>query len=401
MKLTIEKLDNFGRGIAYINDKICFIENALPGEEVEVKINNEKKKFYEAEAITILKESPLRIETECPYSRVCGGCQCNHMCYNAENNFKIEKIKSLLQKYGSLKEIKMNSFLYHDRNHYRNKIVLHGKNNELGLYQKESNQIIPISSCLLGNETINEMIQIIRKNNYCIQECTIKTSNDQKSIMVSITGEIQTPEELLKKVDVLEINGEYLTEKHSILTNIGKKKYYEGLSSFFQVNPNVTKDLYDLILEEVKGKKYKECLDLYCGCGTIGIYISDYVESIIGIDNNPSNIKHANLNKELNQCKNMKFILGDVEENIHNFKNIDLIIVDPPRSGLDSKTRSFITKINPKEIIYVSCDPVTLSRDLNELQENYTIREVNVLNMFPRTYHVETVSVLYRKTIEK
>ena len=396
MEVTVEKLDNFGRGITYINDKICFIENALPKEVVDIKIIEDKKKYCIGKVIEYIETSPNRIEEECPYSTVCGGCQLNHICFNDENKFKKDKVKSLLKKMGHI-ETPISSIKYHERNHYRNKIILHGKDHELGLYKKETNEIIPIQSCLLVNDKINEIINQIRMCNDDIEECIIKTSNDNSSVLVSIKGSINHQEELKKIIDVLEINGKILTDKKSIITTIGNKKYYESTQSFFQVNNTLTKELYDCVLEEVKKKHYKNALDLYCGTGTIGIYISDYVGKIIGIDNNPSNIKDANKNKELNHCENISFIEDSVENKIDSFHNIELIIVDPPRTGLDPKTIEYLLKINPVKIIYVSCDPVTLSRDLDLLQSNYNIQSIQLFNMFPRTYHCESVCILERR----
>ncbi len=396
MKVTIEKLDNFGRGIAYWNNKITFVEKALPKEVVDIEIVTEKKKYLEAIIKEIEISSCERIEEECPYSSICGGCQLNHMTYQEENHFKEEKVKSILEKYAHIKNDIYNPICYGNRDHYRNKILLHGDTKELGLYQKRSNEIIPIKRCLLVNETINKIIDILNRNKKNIKECLIKTSNDNSKILVDIKGELLDIKELLKEVNVLILNGEYITKDHSIITNIGNKKYYESNTSFFQINNMVTKELYDAVLEEVKDKSYENVLDLYCGTGSIGIYISDFVKHIIGIDNNPSNIEDANLNKKLNQLNNIEFIEDKVENQIDTFQNMDLIIVDPPRAGLDEKTRKYIQRISPKEIIYVSCDPVTLARDLNELQETYTIKKIKIFNMFPRTYHCESIAVLER-----
>jgi 23S rRNA (uracil1939-C5)-methyltransferase len=401
MKVKIEKLDNLGRGITHINNKICFIENALPNEIVEITINKETNKYIEASTKKNLETSPLRITEECLYSNRCGGCQLNHLGYNEENKFKKNKVSSLIKKYGNIDNIVIEPIIYKERNKYRNKIIIHGKDKKLGLYEKKSNDIIPIQECLLVNNKINDLIKIITKNNQEIEEVIIKTSNDEKEAMVSIKGNITNKKELLDNCDVLIINNEYQTEKQSIITSIGKRIYQESISSFFQVNSAVTELLYDEILNNVKDKKYKTALDLYCGTGTIAIYISECIDKIIGIDNNQSNIEDAKTNKKLNKIENIEFICDKVENKIDTYKDIDLIIVDPPRAGLDQKTRDYLKKISPKKIIYVSCEPITLARDLKDLKETYEVKSIKPFNMFPRTYHVETVSVLCRKTIEK
>ena len=400
MEVKINRLDHFGRGISSINNKIVFIEDALPNEIVEIEIIKETSKYLEAKTINIKEKSPIRIEEECPYSKVCGGCNLNHICFNEENKFKQDKIKSILSKINIPSNV-IESIAYHDRNHYRNKITLHGNKEILGLYEKKSNEIIPIKECILVNDKINEIIKVLNKETNKIEEAIIKTSNDNSNIMVSITGEISNIDELKNISNVLIINNEYLTKDKEIKTKIGEKYYYVGINSFFQVNNTLTKELYDEVLNNIKGKNYNTVLDLYCGTGTIGIYISNEVNKVIGIDYNESNIHDASKNKELNSINNIEFICDKVENQIDKFNNIDCIIVDPPRAGLDKKTINYLKKINPKKIIYVSCDIMTLSRDLKELQEEYNIVKVKPFNMFPRTYHVETVSVLCRKTFEK
>ena len=397
MEVKIEKLDNYGRGITYINNKICFIENTLPNEIVDISITEEHKKYNIGNLDSIIESSPIRIQEECPYSNICGGCSLNHICYNEENNFKKDKVKTLLKIYSNIEEDKIDKIIYHDRNYYRNKITLHGKEGTIGLYKKNTNDIIPIQECLLVNQKINELIRFLSHQENKIEEVIIKTSNDNSEIMVSIKGSISNIDELKKICDVLIINNKYLTTKKSIITTIGNKKYYESIDSFFQVNNTLTKELYDEVLNNIKDKKYNKVLDLYCGTGTIGIYISEYVKEVIGIDYNKSNIEDANNNKRLNNIENISFICDKVENQIDKFKNIDCIIIDPQRAGLDEKTREYIEKINPIEIIYVSCDPVTLARDLKELQAKYTVKKVVPYNMFPRTYHCESITVLERR----
>ena len=398
MKVEVVKLDNFGRGIAYINDKICFIENALPNEVVEISIIEETSKYIGAKVDKYIEKSPLRIEEECPYSNICGGCNLNHICFNDENRFKLNKVKDIMKKYGNIDPNLVKKIVYHDRNNYRNKLILHGKENDLDLYKEYTNEIIPISSCLLANPKINEIIKVLNNTPKEISEVIIKTSNDNSKVMVSITGTIDNINVLKEICDVLIINDEYITNNKVIETNIGNKKYIEGIDSFFQINNTLTKELYDEVLINVKDKNYNKCLDLYCGTGTIGIYVSQYVKEVIGVDYNKSNINDAEENKKLNNIDNISFICDKVENKIDTFKDIDLVIVDPPRAGLDNKTKDYLKQINSKEIIYVSCDPVTLARDIKDL-DTYKVNYIKVFNMFPRTYHVETVMVLERKTL--
>jgi len=396
MKVNILKLDNFGRGIAYIDNKICFIKDSLPNEEVDIEIIKENSKYLEGKVINYISKSPLRIEEECPYSKICGGCNLNHICFNEENKFKLSKVKSIMEKYANIDSNLVKGIIYHDRNNYRNKLILHGKENELGLYKENTNEIIPISSCLIVNPKINEIIKVLNNISKEISEVIIKTSNDNSKVMVSITGTIDNIDILKKLCDVLIINNEYISNNRVIETNIGNRKYIEGIDSFFQINNTLTKELYDEVLLNIKDKNYNKCLDLYCGTGTIGIYISDYVKEVIGVDYNKSNINDAEENKKLNSINNISFICDKVENKIDEFNNIDLVIVDPPRAGLDNKTKEYLKKINSKEIIYVSCDPITLARDIKDL-DTYKVKYIKVFNMFPRTYHVECVCLLCRR----
>ena len=393
MEVTIEKLDNFGRGITYINDKIVFVENALPEEEVEIEIINDKKKYSEAKVLNIIKKSKDRIKPLCPYSNECGGCCLNHLNYSKENEFKYTKVKELVKKYLN-KDIEVREISYSQENAYRNKIVLHGKNKIIGQYKKHSNEIIPINKCLLVNDKINEIIGLLKEEK--VEEVTIKTSNDLTNTLVDIKGAITNQDKLLSAVDVLIVNNKLLSTNKSIISPINDKKYYVSAKSFFQVNRFLTSSLYDEVRNIVKKIIPNKVLDLYCGTGTIGRYISDYCKEIIGIDYNKSNIDDANKNIELNKTNNIKFICAKVENRIEDFKDIDLIIVDPPRSGLDAHTREILKKLNSKTIIYVSCDIMTLMRDLKDLNTTYDINYIKPFNMFPRTYHCESIAVLER-----
>ena len=397
MEVKIEKLDNLGRGITYINNKICFIKNSLPNEIVDIEIIKDKSKYLEGKILKYIEKSPLRIEEECPYSSICGGCILNHLCYNDENKFKTNKIKDIMKKYADINSDLIENIIYNDRNYYRNKVVLHGNDNSLGLYKEGTNEIIPIKECLLLNPKINEIITLLNNINNGIEEVTIKTSNDNSKVMVSIIGNIKSTSELLNICDVLILNNKYQTNNKVIETNIGNKKYYQSINSFFQVNNTLTKELYNEVLINVRDKNYKKVLDLYCGTGTIGIYIKDYVDKVIGIDYNSSNIEDAKKNVELNNLNNIEFICDKVENKIDEFTDIDLVIVDPPRAGLDTKTKDYLKKINPEKIIYISCDPVTLVRDLNDLDESYKVKFIKPYNMFPRTYHCESITVLERR----
>lgn len=396
MKVEILRLDNFGRGIAYYNDKICFIENAYPEEIVEFEISKETNKYIEGKAINIIRKSPFRINSKCVYSDICGGCTFQEYDYQEENKYKENKIRGLVERALHLDSNIVKDIVYDIETNYRNKLILHGDNNKLGLYKNKTNEIIDIEECKISNNKINKIIRILRKINN-IKEVLIRTSNDEKEIIVDIKNEINNYEELLKECTVLIINNKKITKKDKIITTIGNKKYYLSSNSFFQVNENLTEKLFDKVKEYIINIEPTNVLDLYCGTGSFGIYISDIVKTIVGVDYNDSNINDAKNNNKLNNINNIKYICDKVENVIDTFKNYDLVIVDPPRAGLDKKSIDNIIKINPKNIIYISCDPNTLIRDLNILKEKYEIKEITPYNLFPKTYHCESIVVLERK----
>ena len=228
---------------------------------------------------------------------------------------------------------------------------------------------------------------------------TIKVGNKTNEVMLIIDGSIAYYQNLLEIVDVLIINEKVMTTKDYITSYIGNKKYIIKKNSFFQVNYDISTRMYNKVKDVIVKEKSKNVLDLYCGTGTIGIYISDVVSKITGIEVVSDAIESANTNKKINNAENIEFILGKVEDKLDfiSNNNIDTVIVDPPRSGLHKKVIPILEKISPKTIIYVSCDPITMARDIKLLSNNYELVEVTPYDMFPNTYHVECVCVLKLK----
>ena len=376
LTVQIEKLDHYGRGITRINDKICFVENALPKETVEIEIIKETKKYFLAISKKIIKESKDRVISPCPYESICGGCNLAHLSFTKEQEFKEGKVKEILEKFAKIPSDKIKPIIYDKPYHYRNKITLHTNGNKIGLYQKESNTITPITKCLLLNDKLNEELGNIKP----------KTKKDIILKIGNKTDEILSP-----------------TNKNNyIISYIGNKKYKISEKSFFQVNSVITEKLYEEIKRIIQDKKSKNVLDLYCGTGTIGIYIHECVDKVLGIESCKEAVEDANDNKELNNATNCTYKLGKVEDLTTEItKEYDTAIIDPPRSGLHKNVIKKLLEITPENLIYVSCDPVTLARDLNFLKEKYKVEYIRPYNMFPRTYHVECCSVLSIKKENK
>ncbi len=366
MLVKIENLDHNGRGIARINNKITFIENALPGEIVDINIIKEHKKYNEARVIKIIEKSKDRIAPKCPYYGECGGCEIMHMTYDSQLEFKKEKVKNILKKYADLEINPLIVSSNQDFN-YRNKITLHEKNDKVGYMRENTNEIIEIEECPLVMASINDYIKEIKLK---IKVQLVVRTNEKDEIISNLKNE-------------------------DLIIKINNLSFYVDINSFFQVNNYICARIFETlenVLEETN-----TCLDLYSGVGTLSIVASKKSKKVYSIEVNPHSHKNALKNLKLNNINNIEFMCGKVEDKIKEIKeNIDVIITDPPRSGMDKTTINTIKELNPKKIIYISCDPMTLARDLNSLKENYTIENIILFDMFPNTKHIETFCVLKR-----
>lgn len=394
-QVTINKLDNKGRGIGYASGKIVFVKNALLGEVVTLKNIKEHKKYITADIQNIVKKSELRNIPKCPYYDSCGGCNLMHVGIDYQEEYKEEKVKEILKKYANIKEnvkfIKNNKELY-----YRNKVTLKVKNGEFGYYNDETHNFINVNNCLLVNNKINEFIKsnVIKINN---GELVIRV-NYQDELLISIKSEENIS--ILNDINKYNVVGVVLNDKIIYGTSffydyIGDFKFKVSYNSFFQVNNYMASNIFMILKSNLKGKNL---LDLYCGVGTLGLSLKDNFESIYGIEKIENAIIDAKENALINNCHNAHFYAGDTYEVLKDINvSFDTIIVDPPRSGLNEETRNLIIKLKPDKLCYVSCDPFTLARDLNILNKFYDVEKINALDMFPNTYHVECVCVLNRQ----
>lgn len=393
-QVTINKLDNKGRGIGYTSGKIVFVKNALLGEVVTLKNIKEHKKYITADIQNIVKKSELRNIPKCPYYDSCGGCNLMHVGIDYQEEYKEEKVKEILKKYANIKEnikfIKNNKELY-----YRNKVTLKVKNGEFGYYNDETHNFINVNNCLLVNNKINEFIKsnVIKINN---GELVIRV-NYQDELLISIKSEENIS--ILNDINKYNVVGVVLNDKIIYGTSffydyIGDFKFKVSYNSFFQVNNYMASNIFMILKSNLKGKNL---LDLYCGVGTLGLSLKDNFESIYGIEKIENAIIDAKENALINNCHNAHFYAGDTYEVLKDINvSFDTIIVDPPRSGLNEETRNLIIKLKPDKLCYVSCDPFTLARDLNILNKFYDVEKINALDMFPNTYHVECVCILER-----
>lgn len=394
-----------GLGIAKIDNMTVFVRNAIIGEKVKVQIIKTQKNFLLAEAVEIIEKSDSRVIPICPYYNICGGCDIMHMNYDKQANFKINRVKHIFKKiYG--KDITIQKLVQDKQFNYRNKVVLRVKNNILGFYKNKTNELFDCKSCIISSDNINEVIKIIRefinKNiNHNINEIMIRQSDTNK-VMICIDNINNNLKQKflheLSKYDFISsiyINNSLEYGLDKIIVNCCRLKFEVSPKSFFQVNYQMAEKLYNYVLDNIE--EPRTALDLYCGTGTITSIISKKCSKVIGIEIIKEAVENANKSKELNNIKNIEFICGKVEDLIDNIKELELLVMDPPRSGSDRKTLKFICNILPKKIIYISCNPVTLVRDLKQLDSYYNIKNIKLFDMFPQTHHVECVCVLNRR----
>lgn len=393
----VEKFNNQGKGIVKDNGKVIFISYAVPDDKVKINIIKEKKNYNVGEVVEYIEKSSKHTIPMCPYFYKCGGCQLMNISYKDTLNFKENNVKEILTSYGI--KTNYNKIISGNDLFYRNKITLKVKQGKLGLYKENSHELIPIDKCLLCDQEINRTITKLQKMDlHGVDEIIIKTNGDYTLVVLCSSNKINNNklEELEVDSIVMKKNKSYdlLVGEGAIYYQIGNFKYKSIASSFFQVNKYLTKELYDKVLEYLNPHKEDKVLDLFCGSGTIGIYIANKVKEVTGVELDANSIKSANYNKKINNINNIKFIQNDVSKVIDKLTDTNKIIVDPPRSGLTTTTINTIKKIGPQTIVYVSCNPETLGRDLKSFSSMYDINEVSLIDMFPYTYHVECVCVL-------
>lgn len=393
MKAKIERLDHFGKGIAKIDDIITFVPYVLPNEEVELEIIKSKKNFNEGKCLKIYNECKERKKAFCPYFMLCGGCNLEHMSYDDTLKFKKEKVTNILEK-NKLDFPKVIIHPTQNTKFYRNKITLKVVNNQIGYYESESHNIVDINKCFIAKEVINKCLSELKKMNLKDGEIIIRTNHNDEILIVAKGDYNFTRNDFSKDLKIvgIVINNKTMFGDNFLITNINNVLFKYSYDSFFQVNNEVAGYIFAYIKNYVKDGTI---LDLYCGVGTLSIMASFNAKKVYGVEIVPNAIKNALINGKMNQRDNLYFMLGDVAKTINKIKeSFDLIIVDPPRKGLDNITLDYLMKSDAKDIIYVSCDPVTLARDLVTLSQKYNIEEVHAFDMFPYTYHVESVCVL-------
>jgi len=433
MRVIIDKLGINGEGVARINkdetSKVCFVDFSMSNECVDIEIIEEKKKYCRAKLLKIIDNmSPDRVEPKCKYFSVCGGCDLQHMNTTMQKLFKSQKIAENLNKiagipYDVSDTIRLNDF------EYRNKMVFMfvptEKSIEIGMYERNSHNLVPIDRCLISNNIINDVLKysnIFFKSKFVTDYKFIKflvVRNIENQILITIVSEI-----LIDLKDYYEylcnnfkgfdlgvsiiksdngddiLSGEYkylFGLKHIVLNEFGIQ-YKIDNRGFLQVNNEIKKLIYKNVLDMVDANDI--VIDAYSGAGLLSAIVSKKCNKVIGIEINESAYNSALNLKEDNLLNNIDFINDDVKKSLNLSITKDcVLILDPPRAGCDKEVLDIIINPQnlPKKIIYISCDTATLSRDLKILNEKYAISEIIPYDMFPQTKHVETLVVLERK----
>ena len=443
--VTIEDMGKDGEGIGKVDGFTLFIKDAVIGDVVEAKLMKVKKNYGYARLMKIVTPSADRVEPKCPVYRQCGGCQIQALDYQAQLKFKERKVRGNLERIGGFTDIPLEPIMgMEEPYHYRNKAqfpVGMDKNGEIvtGFYAGRTHDIIPNTKCYLGSEGNEEILQVVldymktynvsaydeAKGKGLVRHILIRTGFTSGEIMVCLVingKKLPKSEKLveaLKKIQGMTSITFNVNEKRTnvilgeeikllwgrtyIQDNIGDITYRISPLSFYQVNPVQTKKLYETALEYADLKGEETVWDLYCGIGTISLFLAQRAKQVYGVEIVPQAIEDARENAVLNHIENAKFYVGKAEEvlpELYDQEGIyaDVIVVDPPRKGCDEKCLETIVKMQPKRVVYVSCDSATLARDLRYLcDRGYEVKRVRGCDMFPMTGHVETVCLLSRK----
>ena len=418
-----------GQGICKADGLVIFVKGIIVDEIADVKIISEKKNLCYGIIDKLIEKSPYRRESECRISYKCGGCDWRYIDYDYQ---LVLKKKTLENTFRGLDVIVSDVVKSADPFHYRNKVQVPFRNHLLGFYRKYSNDIVEFDDCYIESKEANDIILDLRKllvdkkiDGY-FRHILIKHAFGSNEIMLGfIVRDLAVPHieeitaDLVKKYPniksiILNLN----TRDDNVILGTDEKvifgkdhimDIYDGikakisLKSFYQVNHEMMVKLYSKIKDLANINEEDEVLDLYCGIGTIGMFLCRYCKHVTGVEIVESAIVNAKENAKINGFSNIDFVLGDASKNMSEYlRNKDVVVVDPPRKGLGSKLVNELLASDVKKIVYVSCNPATLARDLDLLKEEYSFDTIYPYDMFPYTTHVESVCLLTKvKTRDK
>lgn len=445
--IEINNLGHSGEGVGHVNDFTVFVPYALPGEKVAVTITEVKKNYAKGCLTAIHTPSSSRIESQCPIYLQCGGCQLQHLDYQAQLTAKRQTVVDAITRIAKLPDTTVHPTLGAAESwYYRNKmqfpIGIAGGKVVVGCFAQGTHEIINTKHCLIQHQANNTVAQSVRD---IIAELGITTYNERtgQGVMRHVLGRVGTASGevmvvLVTATDVLPQHDQIISMLcsripglTSIIQNVNNKRtnvilgektrklwgqetitdrlgeftFNISARSFFQVNTAQAEVLYNKAVEYTGLSGQETVIDAYCGTGTITLFLARRAAKVYGIEIVEPAIRDARLNAQNNQVGNVEFMVGDAVEimprMLENGIRPDVIVVDPPRAGCERHVLETFVKMAPERIVYVSCNPASLARDLAVLAEyQYVVREIQPVDMFPQTYHVETVSLIQRKTQE-
>lgn len=444
LEVTFTDLTQDGSGVAKVDGYTLFIPGGLPGEKATIQVIKTKKGYGYGRLLELTESSDRRAEPPCPYYDQCGGCAIQHISAEGQLAYKREIVRDALERIGGLIDIPVESTLGMDEPwSYRNKIqvpvaVQNGKF-AFGFYKKRSHDIVDMEHCMITDPLIDDIVQTARQvaeENSIAPYDEVKNRGVLRHVMARVgkkTGEVmvvfvtRTEELPHRKTLIRELTERYPQIK-SIAQNINTKRtnaifgdttktlwgrdvIYDQIGdvtfaisarSFFQVNPTQTEVLYGKALEFAGLTGKETVIDAYCGIGTISLFLAKQAKHVYGVEIVPEAIEDAKKNAELNKITNATFEVGKSEDVIPNWRDQgiepDVIVVDPPRKGCDASLIDTMIAMQPERIVYVSCNPATLARDLNLLTAGgYEVKKVQPVDMFPQTMHVECCVSLEKK----
>lgn len=386
MEVKIEKLDEFGRGITYIDGKITFVPKTVVGDMVNVYIDKEKKRYNEAKVLEYIELSKNRIKSLCPYFLYCGGCHYQELSYDDEINCKKNNVINYFKKNGL--DISPRVFVG-DPYNYRNKITLKVVEGVVGYYEEKSHTLVAVDECVIAKSKINEVIPLIEMTKMHRGEVIIRT-NKKEEVLLIIKSEdkLELSEEFKKHFKGIILNDELIYGVDYLEETLNGITYKISYDSFFQVN-ELASVMFKLVEDEVLASD--TVLDLYSGVGTLALSAAKRGAKVHGIEVVENAVINA-LENAKNNNLDATFEVGNLDKIDGSFK-FNKLIVDPPRSGLSEDVIDMIKENKPKTIIYISCDYHTQVRDILKLSD-YEIERSYLIDLFPRTYHIESMCVL-------
>ena len=411
IKVLINNLGCYGEGVGKLDGFTIFIDGALPGEEVTAQLYKKEKRYGKAKLLTVDTPSLSRAIPACPLFDRCGGCQLMHIEYQEQLRIKRQKVVEALQRIGKIDVEVSPCIPSPDSLYYRNKIQTPVKNGKIGFYARSSNDLVDVESCKI-HCSLGEQIYSAARNilkNRTLKALIIKSAiSTQEALIILVTMDDceQAAKELIKiphvkgviqnfneRVDNVVLGKEFkvLQGKGFITEIICGLKFKVSPNSFFQVNPAQAENLYRKTLEFADLKGDETVLDAYCGVGTLSLLFAKRAKKVIGVECVENAIDDAKENAKINGIGNIEFHCQTSEKYILTCpKKVDLCIMNPPRKGCDADFISGVLDVKPQKLLYISCDPATLARDLAMLK-GYQIDAVQPFDMFPQTAHVETL----------